>query len=350
MKSISIFSNHNDAGVGSIIETVCRAESAGLVIRAGRSDKSSFIQSGGRHVRLTQLSAGIVTGANMVISGGVVNPLTLAMEIDKLAALGLSDVPSRLFVEASTAVSTPYHTAIARLEILCGLPVKDWMGDSLALASNAPCIDALDVLIGGRKLRSKVDEIFEWGMNRSESLNSPSMPFDVMAPFARDVGEVVDEIQKLSSISKIITGYDRLLGGGCPVIHEGHRLCDEVIRVIPVYTTERSRFGKPTEIDALDTDNDNRNSLTEKQWLGDVRAGLVALGSTNKLAASSLAITKCDKLKNSSDWSYIDTRGDQPHPINKVDSSKFIGHMADLEKLPVKIESHGKTYQHKVLK
>ena len=352
-KTISVFSPHNDSGRGSIIETLCRAESADLVVRlTGRSDSSSFVQFGGQHIRLTQVPAGIVTGAMNVIAGVVVNPTTLAMEVMKLGEVGINDVKSRLFVDGHTFINTPYHTAIARMEMLSGLPVADWMGDGLAV--QPPRFTALDVLMGGKNLKSKVDEIYEWATTRMEDLRiAANAPMDVTAVFNQPVEDVVDEISQLPEMARIISGYDSFLPWCSTVVYDGARKADEVICVIPTYLTERVKNRKPSALDDLDGDNDNRKSATEAKWCGNVVAASVPLGGDGltPIDATHLAITKCDKLRQFSTWKYHPAKMSTAKPVaTEVSSDKFIGLISEIEGLPIKIESHGKTYQHKVLK
>ena len=351
MKKISIFSPHSDAGCGSIIETVCRAENADLVIRlAGRSDSSSFVQFGGHHIRLTQVPVGIVTGAMSVIAGGVVNPSTLALEALKLNEIGINDLNNRLFIDGHTFITTSYHTAVARLEMLSGLPVNDWMGDGLAV--QPPRFTALDVLMGGKNLKSKVDEVYEWAFARLEELKSVNAPLDVTAVFSQPVEDVVDEISQLPNMVRIVSGYDSFLPWCDVAVYDGHREADEIICVIPTYLTERVKNRKPGVLDELDGDNDNRKSVTEAKWCGNVVASPVPLGGVQThIPATHLAITKCDKLRQFSTWKYHPAKTSTAKPVaTEISSDKFINLISEIEDLPVKIESHGKTYQHKVIK
>ena len=351
MKKISVFSPHSDAGVGSIIETVCRAESADLVVRLdGKSSSSSFVQFAGHHIRLTQIPVGIVTGASSMIAGGIVNPATLAIEIMKLGEAGINDVKSRLFVDGQTFITTPYHTAIARMEMLSGLPVRDWMGDGLAV--QLPRFTALDVLMGGKNLKAKVDEIYEWATTRMEELRiAANAPMDVTAVFNQPVEDVADEISQLPDMVRIISGYDSFLPWCSTVVYDGLRTADEIIGVIPVYLTERVKNRKPSALDEIDGDNDNRKSATETKWCGNVVAAPVLLGGVDTpLLATHLAVTKCDKLRQFSTWKYRRPNNTTKPDVLEISSDKLIGLISENEGLPVKIESHGKTYQHKVLK
>ena len=350
MKKISVFSPFSDSGVGSIIETVCRAENADLVVRlSGRSDSSSFVQFGGHHIRLTQVPSGIVAGAVCVIGGGVVNPTTLIMEVSKLQELGINDLKSRIFVEGHTFVTTPYHTMVARLETLAGLPVNDWMGDNLA--SQLPRITALDVLIA-KGLKSKLEEVYEWAFERYEKL-SVNAPLELTAILQQPLENVLDEISKLPELVRVISGYDCLLPLCNTVVYDGPRFADEIICVIPTYITERSKYRKPSYLDDIDGDNDNRKSTAEANWRGNIVVSKTPLGGNGSTppSATHLAITKCDKLKHFSTWNYRVTSKSTKNPVaTEVASDKFIATISEIEGLPVKIESHGKTYQHKVIK
>ena len=347
-KKISVFSPFADAGTGSIIETLCRVNETSLVVRpVGRADRSSFVQFGGNHLRVSQFSAGVVAGADTLITGGVVNPATLEAEFMKLSESGIPDLKHKIFINYPVKIVTPYHTALARLEIL-SKSGSDWMGDELALYEKLPSLEALDVLVGGKRLRSRVDEIFESAVKASESIPGADQHPEITGIFAADAEPVVDELMKLSDLATVLLGDDAFIGSYNSIIYDGgHRPADEVIAVIPTYQTNRRKtFKKPTELDGLDQDNDNRKSVTEESWIGRVVASPVDLG--DKLApmdATHLAVTKCDKLGQFSTWKY--NLESKPCEVN---SKNFIQTISEAEDLPVKIESHGKTYQHKVLK
>jgi hypothetical protein len=212
----------------------------------------------------------------------------------------------------------------------------------------------MDVLMGGKNLRAKVDEVYEWATTRQEELKiAANAPMEVTAVFNQPVEDVVDEISQLPDMVRIISGYDSFLPWCNTVVYDGQCEADEIICVIPTYLTERVKNRKSGVLDEIDGDNDNRKSATEAKWCGNVVASPVLLGGDGLTPhdATHLAVTKCDKLRQFSTWKYHVGKISTAKPVStEISSDKFIGLISEIEDLPVKIESHGKTYQHKVIK
>jgi adenylosuccinate synthase len=106
-----------DEGKGRITDLL--AAQAAIVARAGGGDNAGHtVTVGAQRFRLHLIPSGITQPRVMCVlgSGMVINPETLAAEIESLAALGLDTSPRRVRLSAEAHIITPAHPALDAAE------------------------------------------------------------------------------------------------------------------------------------------------------------------------------------------------------------------------------------------
>jgi adenylosuccinate synthase len=146
-----------DSGKGTITDFLVRDQGAGLVVRynGGAQAGHNVVTTGGRHHTFSQFGSGLFVddchthlGEQMVL-----HPGGMAVEAERLAAVGIDQPYARTTVDANILVISPFHQAAGRLrEMLrgdkahgsCGVGVGEAVGDAL---------DSPDDAIRARNLR-----------------------------------------------------------------------------------------------------------------------------------------------------------------------------------------------------
>ncbi len=110
---------YGDAGKGSVVDYLARAEGADLIIRhnGGSQAAHNVVTPDGRHHTFSQFGSGsFVPGVRTHLSRFMlVNPLMLLEEARALDAKGADDPLGRLTIDPRALIITPYHQAANRL-------------------------------------------------------------------------------------------------------------------------------------------------------------------------------------------------------------------------------------------
>jgi adenylosuccinate synthase len=145
---------YGDAGKGTVVDWLCAKGIDGRPVAAvvrynggGQAGHSVVLPDGRRHV-FAQFGAGTLRGVHTHLSRFmVVDPLSLVVEADHLADIGVPDAFDRLTVEGDALLATPYHRAANRAREIargahrhgsCGKGVGEAMGYALAHPADAP--------------------------------------------------------------------------------------------------------------------------------------------------------------------------------------------------------------------
>lgn len=133
-----------DAGKGLITDFLVRQTNAGVVVRynGGAQAGHNVVTPDGRHHTFSQFGSGtFVPGVKTYLSKHmVVHPGALLIEGDQLAAMGESDVFSRIRIDKDALIITPYHQAANRIHEMargdarhgsCGVGVGETVEDNL---------------------------------------------------------------------------------------------------------------------------------------------------------------------------------------------------------------------------
>ena len=139
-----------DCGKGLFTDYLCRANSAHTVVRfnGGAQAGHNVVLPDGRHHTFSQFSAGTFNpGVATVLSAPVVvHPTALLVEETYLQRAGVSDALDRLFIDARSLITTPYHEAAGRLRERargaaahgsCGVGFGETVGHALAQPEQA---------------------------------------------------------------------------------------------------------------------------------------------------------------------------------------------------------------------
>lgn len=139
-----------DAGKGLLTDWLAARLGARWVIRwnGGAQAGHNVVLADGRHHTFAQLGAGTFRPGVRTFLGPdvVLHPGALLVEAERLAALGVGDALSRLWVSGAARVVTPWHQATGRLRELCrggerhgscGVGVGEVVGDDLRLPGEA---------------------------------------------------------------------------------------------------------------------------------------------------------------------------------------------------------------------
>jgi len=104
-----------DCGKGLFVDALCRRWGAHTVVRfnGGAQAGHNVVLPDGRHHTFSQVGSGAFVGAATVLASPVVvHPSALAVEVERLEALG---VDPTVLVDARCRVNTPFHQAAGRL-------------------------------------------------------------------------------------------------------------------------------------------------------------------------------------------------------------------------------------------
>ncbi|WP_040867683.1 adenylosuccinate synthetase [Nocardia exalbida] len=156
-----------DAGKGATVDWLCAPESgfevAAVVRFNGGAQAAHNVIAGGRHHTFAQFGSGTFAGVPTLLSRHMlVEPIALAAEARRLAALGVRDPLSLLRIDARALLTTPIHIAANRAREdargrarrgSCGRGIGETAG--YALAHTAPTVsDCLRPRVLRRKLRA----------------------------------------------------------------------------------------------------------------------------------------------------------------------------------------------------
>jgi adenylosuccinate synthase len=159
-----------DEGKGSIVEALTRQLHCKLVCRfngGGQAGHAVTLPDGRRHI-FSQFGSGTLAGAATHLSRFmVVDPLAAMNEESALRQLGIWDAFSRMTIEETALVATPFHIATNRLREMsrgpkrhgsCGMGIGETVADSLA--GHDDVVRAFD-LLHPTELRRKLKSIQE---------------------------------------------------------------------------------------------------------------------------------------------------------------------------------------------
>ncbi|MGY2120840.1 adenylosuccinate synthetase [Nocardia gipuzkoensis] len=155
-----------DAGKGATVDWLCAPESgfdvAAVVRFNGGAQAAHNVIADGRHHTFAQFGSGTFAGVPTLLSRHMlVEPIALAAEARRLAALGVRDPLSLLRIDGRALLTTPVHIAANRAREdargsarhgSCGRGIGETAG--YALAHDAPTVsDCLRPTVLRRKLR-----------------------------------------------------------------------------------------------------------------------------------------------------------------------------------------------------
>ncbi|MEU1996609.1 adenylosuccinate synthetase [Nocardia gamkensis] len=156
-----------DAGKGATVDWLCAPESgfevAAVVRFNGGAQAAHNVIADGRHHTFAQFGSGTFAGVPTLLSRHMlVEPIALAAEARRLAALGVRDPLSLLRIDGRALLTTPIHIAANRAREdargraqhgSCGRGIGETAG--YALAHTAPTVsDCLRPRVLRRKLRA----------------------------------------------------------------------------------------------------------------------------------------------------------------------------------------------------
>jgi adenylosuccinate synthase len=134
-----------DAGKGLLTDYLVRRHSARLVVRfnGGAQAGHNVVGDDGRHHTFSQLGSGtLVRGLRTHLARSVVvHPTALAVEAERLRAIGEPDALERLSIDPRCLITTPFQQAVGRLRELargaerhgsCGVGLGETVRDALA--------------------------------------------------------------------------------------------------------------------------------------------------------------------------------------------------------------------------
>jgi adenylosuccinate synthase len=234
---------YGDAGKGTIVDWLCATRPVHAVVRfnGGAQAAHTVVLRDGRRHTFAQFGSGTFRpGVRTHLSRFVVvDPLALAAEADRLAALGVPDALARLTVDGDALLATPYHRAANRAREIarggdrhgsCGMGVGEAMAYALAHPTQAPRVrdcTTPDVL------RDKLLSLYERLRAEVGRLDTPPVD-DCVTAFTAFAGvvSIVDA-----------TGTTALLRAG-PVVFEGAQgvLLDEWHGFHPYTTWSTTTF------------------------------------------------------------------------------------------------------------
>jgi adenylosuccinate synthase len=161
-----------DAGKGTVVDWLCARRPVSAVVRfngGGQAGHTVVLRDGRTHT-FAQFGAGMFRGARTHLSRFmVVDPLSLVVEADWLAAAGVTDAFERLTVDDAALIATPYHRAANHAREIargadrhgsCGRGVGETMAYRLAHPDDAPRVaDCRDPGVLGEKLAALRDRL-----------------------------------------------------------------------------------------------------------------------------------------------------------------------------------------------
>jgi adenylosuccinate synthase len=115
-----------DAGKGSMVDFLVRAEDAHTVVRynGGAQAAHRVVTADGRAHVFSQFGSGTLAGARTQLSRFMLlDPLAMEAEAQHLQGLGMADPLAGATIDRRALVITPFHRAINRLREL-GAPVR----------------------------------------------------------------------------------------------------------------------------------------------------------------------------------------------------------------------------------
>jgi adenylosuccinate synthase len=132
-----------DEGKGSLVDYLCRRESAHTVVRfnGGAQAAHNVVLPDGRHHTFAQFGSGTLAGVRTHLSQHMIfNPHFLEAERRHLLDIGVQRPEALLTVDRRALVTTPFHVAANRLTELqrknrhgsCGMGIGETVADSLA--------------------------------------------------------------------------------------------------------------------------------------------------------------------------------------------------------------------------
>lgn len=171
-----------DAGKGSLVDYLVRAENAKTVVRynGGAQAAHNVVSPEGIHHTFSQFGSGTLAGAKTHLSRFVyLDPLALLEEGAILAGKGISRPFSLLSVDGRALLVTPYHQALNRLRESarkerrhgsCGAGV----GETAVFAHNhsAEALHASD-LRSPKTLKTKLSALRAYAQEEAKCLNFP---------------------------------------------------------------------------------------------------------------------------------------------------------------------------------
>lgn len=108
---------YGDEGKGSVVDYLCRAMNADLVVRysGGCQAAHHVVLPDGRSHCFSQFGAGTFAGCRTWLHKNmIVNPVAMENEAKHLQELGIADPWSKLFVHPQCLIATPYHIGANR--------------------------------------------------------------------------------------------------------------------------------------------------------------------------------------------------------------------------------------------
>lgn len=108
---------YGDSGKGILVARLCKEFGYRMVVKAsgGSQCAHNVVLEDGRHHTFSQFGSGTFEGATTFLGPGYkVEPFEIMKEAKELAALGVEDPLSHMFVAWNALMTTPYHAAVNR--------------------------------------------------------------------------------------------------------------------------------------------------------------------------------------------------------------------------------------------
>jgi adenylosuccinate synthase len=250
---------YGDAGKGTVVDWLCERGVGGRPVSAvvrhngGGQAAHTVVLPDGRSHTFAQFGAGTFRpGVRTHLSRFmVVDPLSLVVEADWLAAAGVTDAFERLTIDGAALIATPYHRAANQAREIarganrhgsCGRGVGETMAYVLAHPDDAPRVaDCRDPAALGEKLAALRDRL-------SADVGGFQTPGVIEVP---PIGAAVDTYAAFAATVSIVDGayLHGLLRAGT-VVFEGAQgvLLDEWHGFHPYTTWSTTTFANATTL------------------------------------------------------------------------------------------------------
>ncbi|MBE0524936.1 MAG: adenylosuccinate synthase [Methanosarcinales archaeon] len=325
-----------DEGKGKIVDLMTREYD--LIVRFQGGDNAGHtVVVKGKTFKLHVTPSGVLFNARLLIGPGVVlNPQTLAKELDTLADDKISVDGKKLGIDAKTSIIMPYHVEMdglresARTEKIG--TTKRGIGYAYIDKVARDEIQFAD-LIDEEKLRGRLNELAPIKAAQIESMGGdPAIMYDEnwistyielgrrFAPFIADVSHEVNtaldhgkkvlaegaqgtHLDVIHGTQKFVTSSSCIAGSACANLGVGPTRVDQVLGILKAYITRVGEGPLPTEL------KDDTGEMIQKAGgeFGTTtgrprRCGWFDLPLVKKSVAlngyTNIALTKLDVLSN----------------------------------------------------
>lgn len=251
-----------DSGKGKVVDALTRRYDADLIVRfnGGAQCAHNVVDADGRHHTFHQFGSGTLASehASTALSKYVlVDPLNLLVEASYLSDLGVAHPLTRIYVDETCLLVTPYHKALNRLRERaradkrhgsCGMGIGETVSDSIRFPEGA--LRVRD--IAQADFRSKLEEkrksllaeaeacgLLDTSLMRSS--NATLLRRLLTEPVKPDVCEQFEHFSRSVNIVDE-TGIQWLVACASTVIFEGGQgvLLDECLGFHPYTTWSRT--------------------------------------------------------------------------------------------------------------